>query len=195
MAPSRPEVTGKSIAGTLADALESDYRARARPSQLPPAWAWRIWLILTGRGWGKSWCASSWINETALDSVSRIALIGATAADTRDVMVEGETGVLRTAPSWGRPTYEPSKRRIEWPNGSVAHTFSGEEADRLRGPQFTHGWIDELAAIDNDQYVWDMFQFGLRLGKNPRCIITTTPRPKKLIRSLLAREGKQRHER
>src|ERR1019366_5164946 len=87
-----------SLASTLADALENDYRARARPSQLPPAWGWLIWLILTGRGWGKTWTASSWINEMAMTSVCRVALIGATSADVRDVMVEGPTGVLQTAP-------------------------------------------------------------------------------------------------
>jgi phage terminase large subunit-like protein len=181
-------MSGNSIAGILADALESDYRVRARPSQLPPLWNWLVWLILTGRGWGKTWCASSWINELAMTSVCRIALIGATAPDVRDIMVEGETGVLRTAPAWCRPTYEPSKRKIEWPNGSVAHAFSAEEPDRLRGPQFHYGWLDELAAFPNDEEVWNMFQFGLRLGQQPRCIITTTPRPKKLIRSLLSRK-------
>src|SRR5690242_14982778 len=133
----RPEA--RSIAGAIADALESDYRANARPSQLPPAWDWLIWIILTGRGWGKTWCASSWINEQAMSSVCRIALIGATAADTRDIMIEGATGILQTAPAFARPTFEPSKRKIEWPNGSVAHAFSGEEADRLRGFQFHHG--------------------------------------------------------
>jgi phage terminase large subunit-like protein len=190
MSLARPEVTGRSIAGALADALETDYRSRARPSQLPPEWDWLVWLILTGRGWGKTWCASSWINELAMASVCRIALIGATAPDVRDIMIEGETGVLRTAPSWGRPIYEPSKRKIEWPNGSVAHAYSAEEPDRLRGPQFHYGWLDELASFPNDQEIWDMFSFGLRLGQQPRSIITTTPRPKKLIRSLLERDGK-----
>src|SRR4029077_11820440 len=94
MSLDRPD--GKSIAGALADALETDYRCRARPSQLPPEWDWRIWLILTGRGWGKTWCASSWINELAMTSVCRIALIGATAPDVRDIMVEGVTGGLET---------------------------------------------------------------------------------------------------
>jgi phage terminase large subunit-like protein len=188
MSLDRPD--GKSIAGALADALETDYRSRARPSQLPLEWDWLVWLILTGRGWGKTWCASSWINELAMTSICRIALIGATAPDVRDIMIEGETGVLRTAPNWCRPTYEPSKRKIEWPNGSVAHAFSAEEPDRLRGPQFHFGWLDELASFPNDDEVWNMFQFGLRLGQQPRCIVTTTPRPKKLIRSLLERAGK-----
>jgi phage terminase large subunit-like protein len=189
MSLARPEVTGRSIAGALADALENDYRAKARPSQLPPEWEWLIWLILTGRGWGKTWTASSWINEIAMTSVCRIALIGATASDTRDVMIEGQTGILSTAPSWFQPIYEPSRRLVSWPNGTIAQTFSAEEPNRLRGPQFHYGWLDELAAVDNDEEVWNMFQFGLRLGHQPRAIITTTPRPKKLIRSLIARDG------
>jgi phage terminase large subunit-like protein len=168
---------------------DGGWRSKARPSQLPPDWDWLIWMILTGRGWGKTWTASSWINEIAMAGVSRIALIGATSADTRDVMVEGETGILRTAPAWARPEYEPSRRQITWPNGSVAQTFSAEEPDRLRGPQFHYGWLDELAAFPNEEDVWNMFQFGLRLGQHPRAIITTTPRPKKLIRSLIARDG------
>src|ERR1700739_4503034 len=110
----------KSIAGAMADALENSYRYRARPSQLPPEWDWLVWLILTGRGWGKTWTASSWGQEIGMGRVCRIALIGATAPDVRDIMIEGETGVLRTAPIWCRPTYETSKRKIEWPNGSVA---------------------------------------------------------------------------
>ena len=180
---------GRSIYGQLASALKGNWRSRARPSQLPPAWAWLVWMILTGRGWGKTWTASNWINEVAMASVCRIALIGATSADVRDTMVEGETGILRTAPAWTKLVYEPSRRQITWPNGSIAQTFSAEEPDRLRGPQFHYGWLDELAAFPNDDEIWNMFMFGLRLGQQPRCIITTTPRPKKLIRSLIARDG------
>jgi phage terminase large subunit-like protein len=184
----RPEVTGKSIAGQLADALsDGGWRSRARPSQLPPEGDWLVWLLLTGRGWGKTWTASSWINEIAMSGVCRIALIGATASDVRDIMIEGDSGVLRTAPDHFRPTFEPSKRRIEWPNGSVAHSFSAEEEDRLRGPQFHYGWLDELASFVNDQDIWDMFQFGLRLGEHPRCIVSTTPKPKKLLKELIDR--------
>jgi phage terminase large subunit-like protein len=184
----RPEVTGKSIAGQLADALsDGGWRSKARPSQLPPEGDWLVWLILSGRGWGKTWCGSSWINEIAMTSACRIALIGATASDVRDIMIEGDSGVLRTAPDHFRPIFEPSKRRIEWPNGSVAHSFSAEEADRLRGPQFHYGWLDELAAFNDEQTTWDMFQFGLRLGQHPRCIVTTTPKPKKLLKELIGR--------
>jgi phage terminase large subunit-like protein len=177
-----------SLAAALADTLaDGGWRSKARPSQLPPAGDWLVWLLLTGRGWGKTWTASSWINEIAMTSVCRIALIGATSADTRDIMIEGDSGVLRTAPDHFRPIFEPSKRRIEWPNGSVAHSFSAEEADRLRGPQFHYGWLDELAAFGNDQEIWDMFQFGLRLGEHPRCIVSTTPKPKKLLKELIGR--------
>ena len=94
---------------------------------------------------------------------------------------------MRTALDYVRPAFLPSMRKVEWPNGSVAHAFSAEEADRLRGPQFHYGWLDELAAFGNDREIWDMFSFGLRLGHRPRCIITTTPRPKKLLRELVAR--------
>jgi phage terminase large subunit-like protein len=184
----RPEGAGKSIAGQLADALaDGGWRSRARASQLPPEGDWLVWLILTGRGWGKTWTASSWVNEIAMTSVCRIALIGATASDTRDIMIEGDSGVLRTAPDHFRPTFEPSKRKIEWPNGTIAHSFSAEEADRLRGPQFHYGWLDELASFQNDDEVWNMFQFGLRLGQHPRCIATTTPKPKRLLKELIGR--------
>jgi phage terminase large subunit-like protein len=167
----RPEVTGKSIAGQLADALaDGGWRSRARPLQLPPSWDWLGWLILSGRGWGKSWCGSSWINEVAMTSVCRTVLIGATASDVRDIMIEGDSGVLRTAPDHFRPIFEPSKRRIEWPNGSVAHCFSAEEADRLRGPQFHYGWLDELAAFVTGSRFQDVFTVSGNGSSEPRFV-------------------------
>jgi phage terminase large subunit-like protein len=177
-----------SLAAKLAETLaDGGWRSKARPSQLPPRGAWHGWMILAGRGFGKTWVGANYTNEVA-ESVSRIALIAATAADARDTMIEGESGILRTAPAWFRPTYEPSKRRLTWPNGSEAVAFSAEESDRLRGPQFGFGWLDELAAMQNAQATWDMFQFGLRVGTNPRWLVTTTPRPIKLIKDLVARE-------
>src|SRR5260370_10134193 len=143
-------------------------------------------MILAGRGFGKTWVGANYTNELA-ETVSRIALIAATAADARDTMIEGESGILRTAPAWFRPVYEPSKRRLTWPNGSEGMAYSAEESDRLRGPQFGFGWLDELAAMQNAQATWDMFQFGLRLA-NPRWLVTTTPRPIKLIKDLVTRE-------
>lgn len=177
-----------SVAASLADALQDGgWRSKARPSQLPPPGDWNGWAVVAGRGFGKSWIAANYANEMA-NTVGRIALIGSTAGDVRDTMIEGESGILKTAPPWFRPTYEPSKRKIEWPNGCIATCFSSEEPDRLRGPQFELGILDEFAAWSNMQETWDMFSFGLRLGKRPRWVMATTPRPSKLLREILARD-------
>jgi len=180
-----------SLAQTLAATLEDGgWRAKARSGQLPPAGDWNGWVVMAGRGWGKNFTGAGWVNELIETGVAgRIGLVAATAADARDTMVEGQSGLLRMAPSWNRPVYEPSKRRLTWPNGAIATTFSSEEADRLRGPEHDAAWADELAAWNEPQSTWDMLQFGLRLGKRPRWLVTTTPRPIKLLKELLAREG------
>ena len=176
------------LAATLAD---GGWRAKARPTQLPPDGDWLGWLAMAGRGWGKTFTGAGWVGELVeTGTAGRIALVAPTAADARDTMVEGQSGLLRMAPSWNRPIYEPSKRRLTWPNGAIATTFSSEEADRLRGPEHDAAWADELAAWNEPQSAWDMLQFGLRIGKRPRWLATTTPRPIKLIKELLAREGK-----
>ncbi len=118
----------------------------------------------------------------------RIALVAATAADARDVMVEGSSGILATAPDWNRPIYEPSKRRLTWPSGAIATLFSADEPDRLRGPQHEVAWCDELGAWRYAE-AWDMLQMGLRIGKRPRVFISTTPRPIPLLKAILKREG------
>jgi phage terminase large subunit-like protein len=180
-----------SIAAKLAEALsEGSYRTKARPEQLPPPGDWNIWMLLAGRGFGKTFTGSSYVNELVeTGTARRIALIGATSGDIRDIQIDGESGILNTAPSWFRPTYEPSKRRVTWPNGAVATAYSSEEPDRLRGQNSDFLWADELASWSDAQNVWDMAQFGLRLGKHPRAIVTTTPRPIKLIKDILKREG------
>ena len=110
---------------------------RARPSQRPPAGDWRTWLVLAGRGFGKTRCAAEWVrHRVETGAARRIALVGATAADVRDVMVEGPGGLMAVCPPGSRPRYEPSRRRLTWPNGAVATTYSAEEPERLRGPQF-----------------------------------------------------------
>jgi len=178
------------FAGQLADALENSWPAIARPNQLPPPGDWQIWLLLAGRGFGKTRTLAEWVcHQTASGQAGRIALVTATAADARDVLVEGESGILAVAPPWFRPVYESSKRRLTWPNGAMATTFSAEEPERLRGPQHDAAVCDELGAWSHPE-TWDMLQFGLRLGGNPRCLVATTPRPTKLIRELLAREGR-----
>src|ERR1700737_1424506 len=126
-----------SSAAELANALENSWPAVSRPNQLPPAgdW-WQIWLLLAGRGFGKTRTLAEWVcQQAAFGQASRIALVAATAADARDVWVEGESGILAVAQPWCRPIYESSKRRLTWPNGAIATTFSAEEPERLRGPQ------------------------------------------------------------
>jgi phage terminase large subunit-like protein len=180
-----------SFAALLVDALENSWPAVARLNQLPPSGTWwQIWLLLAGRGFGKTRTLAEWVcGQVASGQASRIALVAATAADARDVLVEGESGILAVAPPWCRPVYEPSKRRLTWPNGAIATTFSAEEPERLRGPQHDAAVCDELGSWSRHE-TWDMLQFGLRLGRNPRCLVATTPRPTRLIRELLAREGR-----
>ena len=177
------------LAASLREATESDWRSRARPSQLPPPGEWSIWLLLAGRGFGKTRVLSEWVLEQVQSGSRRIALIAATAGDARDVLVEGESGIMACAPRWNRPEFEPSKRRLTWPNGALATMYSADEPERLRGPQHDAAVCDELGAW---RYVeaWDMLMLGLRLGKNPRCLVATTPKPTKLIRDLVSREGK-----
>jgi predicted phage terminase large subunit-like protein len=180
-----------SLLTALADTLEDGgWRAKARSSQLPPPGDWNGWLLMAGRGFGKNFTGAGWVNEAVeTQQAGRIALVAPTAADARDVMVEGESGILNLAPPWNVPEYEPSKRRLTWKNGAIATLFSAEESDRLRGPQFDLAWADELAAWLDPQSTWDMLQFGLRLGRHPRWLVTTTPRPIKLLKALLARAG------
>jgi len=180
-----------SIFSSLADQIETDWQSLARPEQLPPDGDWSTWLILAGRGAGKTRAGAEWVRSLAeAATVSRIALVGPTAADARDVMVEGESGMMAICPNSNRPTYEPSKRRLTWPNGVQAALYSAEEPSRLRGPQHGAAWLDEIAAWANVVETWDMLQFGLRIGRKPRQVITTTPRPVKLLKELVKRDGK-----
>lgn len=177
----------------LANALRNvdAWRRQARPEQLAPALpAWVIWLFLAGRGAGKTRSGSEWVQERVQSGAARyIHLVAPTAADARDVLLEGPAGILSIAPSHARPIYQPSLRKVVWPNGAQALLFSSDEPDRLRGPQCDTLWIDELCAMRTAQDVLDMATFGLRLGKDPRCLITTTPRPIKTLKALIAREG------
>src|SRR5262249_42238664 len=173
------------FAAQLADALEVSWPAIARPNQLPPPGDCQVWWLLAGGGLGKTRTLAEWVgNQTASAQARRIALVAATAADARDVLVEGQSGILAVSPPWFRPVYEPSKRRVTWTNGAIATTFSAEEPERLRGPQHDAAVCDELGSWSRPE-TWDMLQFGLRLGRHPRCLVATTPRPTKLIRELL----------
>ena len=158
---------------------------RARASQHPPEGDWTRWFLMAGRGFGKTKAGAEWVRHIAENKLaSRIALVGPTAADVRDVMVEGESGILSVSRPDFRPVYLSSLRRLEWGNGVVATCFSADEPERLRGPQHDHAWIDEPGAWRYGQEAFDMLMFGLRLGEHPRVCVTTTPRPTKLIKAL-----------
>jgi len=159
----------------------------ARPGQIPPEDVpWFAYFMRSGRGGGKTRSGSEWILKRVRQGYKHIALIGETAADVRDTMVElGESSIMKVARPNERPVYEPSKRRLTFPNGAVATTFTGEEPDQMRGPQFDTAWIDELAKFQYPQEVWDNLEFALRLGAKPQVFITTTPRPIPIIKKLL----------
>lgn len=161
----------------------------ARENQLAPAVndnsPWLVWLVLAGRGFGKTRTGAEWvIEEVTSGRARRIALIAPTAADARDVMVEGDSGILAISPPWFKPKYEPSKRRLTWPNGAVATLYSADEPERLRGPNHDLIWADELCSWRYSE-TWDMAMFGLRRGKNPRACVTTTPKPISLLREIM----------
>jgi phage terminase large subunit-like protein len=154
---------------------------------------WTTWLILGGRGAGKTRVGSEWVRAMvhgtppyADRSHGCIALVGETEHDAREVMIEGSSGLLQTSPRSQRPLWIPTRRRLQWPNGAVAQAFSAEDPESLRGPQFDAAWCDELAKWRYAEGTFDMLQFGLRLGERPRQLITTTPRPIPLIKRLIA---------
>lgn len=184
----------KELSDEEADELIHTWEFWARPNQLEPkprltnGELWTIWLILAGRGFGKTRTGSETVIGWARSGAcQRIALVAEDSADARDVMVEGESGILACSPRDFRPKYEPSKRRLTWPNGAVATLFSAEDYDSLRGPQFDGAWCDELCKWRYAQEAWDNLMFGLRLGDHPRVIVTTTPRPIRLLKDIILR--------
>lgn len=155
----------------------------ARPDQLEPEGDWTYWLILAGRGWGKTRTGAETVRNW-VRSIDMVNLIGATVDDARDIMIEGESGILATCPTDERPEYRKSERKLIWPNGAVSLIFTADEPDRLRGKQHKALWADEMAAW-RYQEAWDQAKFGLRLGARPRAVITTTPRPVKNVVELM----------
>jgi len=188
LSPAQRAEVLRQLPDDAARALACDWEvALARDAQLPPPWPWQLWLILAGRGFGKTRTGAEWIHLRVRDGgARRIALVAPTAADGRDVMVEGPAGLLATALPGQYPRYEPSKRRITFHTGAVATLFSAEEPNRLRGPQHDTAWCDEPAAWKYPDDTWSNLEFGLRLGADPRICATTTPRPTPLIKRLVA---------
>jgi phage terminase large subunit-like protein len=184
---------------TAKNILRRSWSFLARDDQRPPPEPWQIWLFMAGRGSGKTRTGAEYTRARVKAGCRRLGLIAPTAGDCRDVMVEGSSGILAVSSKddldhkgnyVGIPIYEPSKRRVSWANGAVATMFSASEPERLRGPQHDFLWADELGAWQFCQDAWDMAMFGLRIGSNPQCVVTTTPRPIPVIRDLI-KQAKQ----
>lgn len=165
--------------------LKYDYEFWARPTQRLPLSEWRIWFLKGGRGSGKTWVGSNVIKKWS-HKYPRLLIVGRTAYDVRDTMVDGESGIMAISPKQWRPEYEPSKRRLTWPNGAQALLRSADEPDSIRGPQFYKAWGDELASWRYGQETFDNIMFALRLGDDPQMVVTSTPRPTKLVKSVIA---------
>ncbi|MDR9393582.1 DNA-packaging protein [Roseovarius sp. SYSU LYC5161] len=162
--------------------------------QLPPDNDWKTWIIMGGRGAGKTRAGAEWVRAQVegarpLDpgKCQRIALVGETIDQVREVMVFGESGIMACTPPDRRPEWQAGRKRLLWPNGAVAQVFSAHDPEGLRGPQFDGAWVDELAKWKRARETWDMLQFGLRLGDDPRCCVTTTPRNVGVLKDLLGR--------
>lgn len=159
-------------------AVLTDWSLWARPKQLAPPGNWQVWFPLGGRGAGKTRTGAEWVHQKAEDMIgTRGFLLGTTTGDVRDTMVEGESGILATQKPHNPVKYEPARKKLTWKNGTICHLFSGEEPDRLRGPQHHWGWVDEWAAFKYPKEAFDMMMFGLRLGDRPQTVFTTTPKP------------------
>ncbi len=168
--------------------LEYRWPLVARHNQSPPDGLWTAWILLAGRGFGKTRAGAEWVrSQVESGRAGRIALIARTPSEIRDTMIQGDSGFLNICPPWFMPEYESTKKRLTWPNGATAFLFSSYEPDQLRGPQFDAAWCDELASWKYPRETWDNLAFALRLGPDPRCVVTTTPKPIVLLKELVAR--------
>ena len=167
----------RSLPAWEAAELKYFWSLHSRDSQLPPDGDWDSWLILAGRGFGKTRTGAEWVRaQVESGKASRVALVARSLPEAQFVMIEGESGIIAACPPWNKPWYEPSKRKLTWPNGAFALAFSSHEPDQLRGPQFHAAWCDEMAAWEYPEQTWDNLSFALRLGRYPRAVITTTPK-------------------
>ena len=182
--------------GSLSDnallALPWMFEFWALPHQLPPDGVWKTWVIMGGRGAGKTRAGSEWVRREVEGAgpgdpgrARRVALVGETVDQVREVMIFGESGILACTPPDRRPEWQATRKQLQWPNGAVAQVFSAHEPDSLRGPQFDAAWVDELAKWKKAEATWDQLQFALRLGENPRQVVTTTPQNVAVLKAIL----------
>lgn len=157
----------------------------AKRAQLPPAWHWRTWLLMAGRGFGKTRAGAEWVHHVAQKPGARIALVGATEDEVRRVMIEGSSGILACSPIDGKPTWEPSRGELTFPSGAKAYVYSAANPESLRGPEHDYAWCDELAKWAKDEATWNNLKMGMRRGRRPQILVTTTPRNRALLKALL----------
>jgi phage terminase large subunit-like protein len=210
--PMRPVAIGAVVSAPTVSALRADTSPGfAEGGQAPAAWldiahepqlapegAWRMWLLMGGRGAGKTRAGAEWVRGLVESGIAkRIALVGPSLHDVREVMIAGPSGLCAIGDPAVRPTYEVTRRRLVWPpvgncKDAVAYTFSAEDPDSLRGPQFDLAWCDEIGAWANDLRTWNTLAFGMRLGPAPRIVATTTPRPRSLVKILAEKAERNR---
>lgn len=169
-------------------AFKYDWPSWARANQLPPPGSWSYWMVKAGRGFGKTRTGSETLRQKIKDGVKQANIIVRTVGDIEKVLIRSSGGILKVCPDDERPIWIANKREFQWPGGAISFVFSAEEPDSLRGPECEFLWCDELASWRYGQESWDNAMMGLRLGKNPQAIITTTPRPTKLVRDIIANE-------
>ncbi|QYK39916.1 MAG: DNA-packaging protein [Paracoccaceae bacterium] len=195
LASATPEAIDGFLAGLGENALLALpwlFEFWALPHQLPPEGVWRTWVIMGGRGAGKTRAGAEWVRAQVegarpMDAgrARRVALVGETIEQVREVMVMGDSGILACSPPDRRPEWEATRKRLVWPNGAVAQVFSAHDPDNLRGPQFDAAWVDELAKWHRGEEAWDQLQFALRLGDDPRAVVTTTPQNVPVLKAIL----------
>lgn len=198
--PSEADAALQGFLGTRhLNELDFDWLFNARREQIPPQTHWYVWMVLAGRGFGKTRCGSEWVNGLVNKELwawgdpadipeepVRVALLADNAEDAVKVMIKGRSGILNTAPPWNRPRFKPSEKALFWPNGGMAFYYSAEDAEQLRGPEHHAAWVDELAKFRNPVDPWDNLIMGLRLGDRPRILSTTTPRPHPMLKEIVS---------
>ncbi|SPH17617.1 hypothetical protein DEA8626_01141 [Defluviimonas aquaemixtae] len=195
LASATPEMVDEFLAGLSDEALMALpwlFEFWALPHQLPPEGAWKTWVIMGGRGAGKTRAGAEWVRSQVegprpLDpgQARRVALVGETVDQVREVMIFGDSGILDVSPPDRKPVWEATRKRLVWPNGAVGEVYSAFSPDSLRGPQFDAAWVDELAKWQKAQETWDMLQFALRLGTHPQQVVTTTPKNVGVLKAIL----------
>jgi phage terminase large subunit-like protein len=195
LASATPEDVDEFLSGLSQNALLAlpwMFEFWALPHQLPPRGAWKTWVIMGGRGAGKTRAGSEWVRSQVEGATpgdpgraKRVALVGETVDQVREVMVLGESGIIACSPPDRKPEWQATRRQLVWPNGAVAQVFSAHEPESLRGPQFDAAWADELGKWKKGSDAWDQLQFALRLGKNPQAVVTTTPRNVGVLKAIL----------